>query len=135
MAAIEHAEDDLFEGAGFLVFFIIVGIVVLVYLSVKSISLPEGLYPFPLFSKFASWVDGVFYGMPDDLKAITKPVTDSVDKTLGAVGAWIDDNLPRTSDVRAAVANSHAGFAQDSEADNPGASMDEIPVIPDVQIS
>lgn len=112
MGAIEKVEDDLFEGAGFLILFFIIGMGILGYMAAKSIALPDGAYPGTIFSKFASWVDGVFFNMPEFSKPFVAPLRSSVDERLAEMMIWIEDNLPKSPEMKKALNG-------DTDPDNP----------------
>lgn len=104
MGAIDNAEDDLFGAAGILILLLAVGAGILIYLSVHNLSVPEGAYPYPLFNRFASWVDGIFYQLGGPTNVALKPVQDPIDQGFAVVGNWINDHLPHTRSDRAALA-------------------------------
>jgi hypothetical protein len=96
MPIVQNTEDAGIELAGAVVLLILLGVGLVSYLAVKNISPSPGLYPDSLWSKFASFIDGIFYNspLPDSAK---KTVESPVDEWLASVYGWITDNLPRAA--------------------------------------
>lgn len=108
-----NAELEL-DGAGWLLIFLVVGgIFALIYFAVRGVRIPESWYPYPVFDRFASGVDTTLARLPGGLKPISDPFGKSADQMLGTIGAWIDENLPRTPTEAKSLAD--GGEAQYSD--------------------
>lgn len=78
-----------------LIFLVLVAVTI--YLADEYISIPEGWYPASWMNDFASWVDGVFYGLPGWAKSVTDPAQKPMDEWFASVVQWFNDTLPSPS--------------------------------------
>jgi hypothetical protein len=126
MASLDRLEGDGIEGAGWLILFLIIGIVIVVYMGVKNISLPAWAYPDTAWGNAASWIDGLFYNSP--IKG--GHIEQSFDKFMGAGYEWIGENLPRTPVSKLPIGdgetNMDAGTDTGSDAGYPTPDKPEV---------
>lgn len=76
-------------------FFVLLGVTL--FLAKDKISIPDSWYPANWWNKFASSIDGFFYGLPDAIKSVTDPVQKPIDRGLASVFQWFNDTFPDAS--------------------------------------
>jgi hypothetical protein len=95
MAIVQKSEDAIVETVGLLLLLGIGAIALVSYMAAKDVSLPVGIYPDSIWSKFASWIDGLFF---DTANFPGKEnMRNSTDSWLSKSYLWIIDNLPQSA--------------------------------------
>lgn len=90
MASLDEIEGGLTEGVTTIVVVAIVLFGFIAYMSWRNIAIPIGAYPYSVFSRFASWIDGVFYASP----IAGGKTQQTTDHFLGGLGNWLVSNTP-----------------------------------------
>jgi hypothetical protein len=112
-----------------LILLAVIALICAVVFAWDKISIPDSFYPEELFTRFASWVDLTFYGVPEEIKPMTKPILKPIDHALGGIGAWLTDHGPKSPGQKASLAKSEA----ENQADGGGSGVQDYDATPDIE--